>query len=84
MITAITGHFKKFDLTVKTEEDDFTKASSIVFTADVDSIETNNAQRDGHLKSQDFFGSRSKCYPQLKLQERNTKKSETITNCTAT
>ena len=76
MITAITGHFKEFDLTVKTEEDDFTKACSIVFTADVEPIETNNAQRDGHLKSQDFFGGRSKCFPSIKIhRKRNTKKS---------
>jgi polyisoprenoid-binding protein YceI len=55
MITTVTGHFTKFDVEVITEGDDFTKASSIVFTADVDSINTNNEQRDTHLKSADFF-----------------------------
>ncbi|GAB3320474.1 YceI family protein [Hymenobacter humi] len=55
MITTVTGHFKTFDVEVVTEGDDFTKASSIVFTADVDSISTNNEQRDTHLKSADFF-----------------------------
>jgi polyisoprenoid-binding protein YceI len=55
MITTVTGYFKKFNLEVETEDDDFTKTSSIVFTADIDSIDTNNAQRDTHLKSNDFF-----------------------------
>ncbi len=55
MITTVTGQFKAFDLNVETEGDDFTKASSISFTADVDSLSTNNEQRDGHLKSPDFF-----------------------------
>lgn len=55
MITTVTGYFKKFDLQVETETDDFTTAKTIVFTADVDSIDTNNEQRDTHLKSADFF-----------------------------
>ncbi len=55
MITNVTGFFEKFDLTVETEDEDFTKASRIEFTADIDSINTNNQQRDTHLKSADFF-----------------------------
>jgi polyisoprenoid-binding protein YceI len=55
MITTVTGYFKTFDLEVESEGDDFTKSKKIIFTADVDSIETNNAHRDTHLKSADFF-----------------------------
>jgi polyisoprenoid-binding protein YceI len=55
MITTVTGYFKKFDLEVETSSDDFTTARRIEFTADIDSIDTNNAQRDAHLKSADFF-----------------------------
>ncbi|RYZ18943.1 MAG: polyisoprenoid-binding protein [Chitinophagaceae bacterium] len=55
MITTVTGYFKKFDLEVDTENDDFTTASRIQFSADIDSIDTNNLQRDTHLKSADFF-----------------------------
>ncbi len=55
MITTVTGYFKKFDLEVETESEDFTSAKKIVFTADIDSIDTNNAQRDAHLKSAEFF-----------------------------
>lgn len=55
MITTVTGYFRKFDLTVETENDDFNTASRIEFTADINSIDTNNEQRDTHLKSDDFF-----------------------------
>lgn len=55
MITTVTGYFSKYNVEVETEDEDFTKASRIVFTADVDSISTNNEQRDTHLKSPDFF-----------------------------
>ena len=55
MITTVTGYFKQFDLEVETEGDDFTKSSRIEFTADINSIDTNNQQRDTHLKSADFF-----------------------------
>ena len=55
MITTVTGHFKKFQAIVETEDEDFTKASKIEFTADIDSISTNNEQRDTHLKSAEFF-----------------------------
>lgn len=55
MITTVTGYFTKFDLEVDTDGDDFATAQNIVFTADIDSINTNNEQRDTHLKSPDFF-----------------------------
>ena len=55
MITTVTGYFKTFTLEVETDTDDFTTASNIEFTADINSISTNNDQRDTHLKSADFF-----------------------------
>ena len=55
MITTVTGFFTEYNVEVETEGEDFTKASRIVFTADVDSISTNNEQRDTHLKSEEFF-----------------------------
>jgi len=65
MITTVTGYFKKFDLNVETASDDFTTAKKIEFTADIDSIDTNNAQRDTHLKSADFFNAEQ--YSQLQF-----------------
>ncbi len=55
MITTVTGYFKSFDLEVETNGDDFNTASNLLFTAEINSVDTNNAQRDGHLKSDDFF-----------------------------
>ena len=54
MITNVTGSFNIFQASVQTEEEDFMKAI-ISFNADVNSISTGNEQRDGHLKSPDFF-----------------------------
>ena len=64
MITNVTGSFKLFQGSVETEEEDFMKAK-ISFTANVDSISTGNEQRDGHLKSADFFDAAS--FPQIKF-----------------
>lgn len=54
MISTVTGKFSKFDASVVTEDENFMTAK-VKFTIDVDSISTNNEQRDGHLKSVDFF-----------------------------
>jgi polyisoprenoid-binding protein YceI len=55
MITTVTGYFRKFDGELKTETEDFNSTTEIHFTADVNSIDTNNTQRDSQLKSSDFF-----------------------------
>ncbi len=64
MITNVTGSFDNFNISAKTEGDDFAKAK-ISFTADVDSISTNNEQRDAHLKSADFFDVEN--FPKIKF-----------------
>ena len=66
MITTVTGYFKTFDLEVDTETEDFHTAKRIVFTADIASIDTNNEQRDTHLKSSDFFHAEE--HPQLRFE----------------
>lgn len=62
VISTVTGQFKNFNGTVAAEKPDFSDAR-IQFEADVDSISTNNEQRDGHLKSPDFFDTPS--HPKL-------------------
>jgi len=54
MISNVSGQFSNFDSTFESESEDLTDAK-IHFEADVDSISTGNEQRDGHLKSADFF-----------------------------
>lgn len=72
MITTVTGYFADFDAEVETEGEDFTTASKIVFTADVNSISTNNADRDTHLKSDDFFNAEK--HSQVKFVGKDYKK----------
>jgi polyisoprenoid-binding protein YceI len=64
MISTVTGKITKFDTTVETEGEDFMTAK-VTFTADVDSLNTGNEQRDGHLKSVDFFDTAN--FPQIKF-----------------
>ncbi|GAB4025366.1 YceI family protein [Spirosoma gilvum] len=54
VISTVTGSFGTFEGTVETEGDDFNNAK-VSFSADIDSISTGQEQRDGHLKSADFF-----------------------------
>lgn len=54
MISTVTGQFNQFKAAIETKGDDFTNAN-IHFEATVESISTNNEQRDAHLKNGDFF-----------------------------
>ena len=54
VVSTVTGHFSKFDASIETNKEDFSDAK-IKFEADINSIDTKNEQRDGHLKSADFF-----------------------------
>lgn len=54
VVSTVTGHFRNFTATIESGKDDFSDAK-IRFEADVNSLTTNNDQRDAHLKSPDFF-----------------------------
>jgi polyisoprenoid-binding protein YceI len=53
MVSKVRGRFAKFEGTIKTG-DDFLD-SSVEAQIDLDSIDTNNEQRDTHIRSADFF-----------------------------
>jgi polyisoprenoid-binding protein YceI len=55
MISTVSGQFKTFNVTAETAGSDFSQPGQIDVSIDVSSIDTNNEQRDGHLKSDDFF-----------------------------
>ena len=65
MIATVTGGFDRFNVTVETEEDDFSTAQ-ISFSAETASINTGSEQRDGHLQSADFFDAEQ--FPALKFE----------------
>ena len=54
VISTVSGKFTKFEGQLEGDPGDLSKAQ-INFSADIDSITTGNEQRDGHLKSADFF-----------------------------
>ena len=72
MFTNVKGNFEKYEATIISEEDDFTNAS-IEFSADINSINTNNVDRDTHLKSGDFFDAEN--HPKLTFKASSFTKS---------
>lgn len=71
VISTVSGNFSKFDATMTSEKEDFSDAK-VNFEADVNSISTNNEQRDGHLKADDFFDVAK--YPALNFKSTSIKK----------
>jgi len=72
MITNVSGSIKNFQAEVETDGTDFGTAQ-INLAASMDSISTNNEQRDAHLKASDFFEVEK--YPEMKF--RSTKLEKT-------
>ncbi|MBO6584775.1 MAG: YceI family protein [Gracilimonas sp.] len=70
VISTVTGNFKSFNGALETEGDSFENAS-VTFEADIDSITTNNEDRDAHLKSDDFFNAKE--FPKLKFESTSFK-----------
>ena len=72
MISTVTGQFNEFKASVETDGDDFANAK-VHFEATVDSISTNNEQRDAHLKNGDFFDAEK--YPVIVFQSEKMEKT---------
>ena len=54
MFTNVSGKFNVFESKIENDEEHF-ETSKISFSADVNSVDTNNQDRDNHLRSADFF-----------------------------
>ncbi len=72
VISTVTGSFNQFSAEMEAEKEDFTDAT-ISFTADINSISTNNQQRDEHLKSDDFFNAEK--FPQMTFRSNALEKN---------
>lgn len=55
VISTVTGYFRSFEGAAESTSDDNFNGAKIEFSAAIDSIDTNQKDRDAHLKSADFF-----------------------------
>jgi polyisoprenoid-binding protein YceI len=76
MISNVSGALKNFQTEVETEDEDFSTAE-INLIAQMDSISTNNEQRDAHLRNSDFFEVEK--YPELKFKSTKVEKVDSNT-----
>lgn len=58
LVSNVRGNFGSYSATIEAADENFSDAV-IRFEAAIDSINTGNEQRDGHLKSADFFDAAS-------------------------
>jgi len=68
VVSDVDGSFKSFDGSMTSAKPDFSDAV-INFTADVNSINTDNENRDKHLQSDDFFNAAK--FPQIKFASKS-------------
>jgi polyisoprenoid-binding protein YceI len=64
VVSEVSGSFKKFSSNVESVKADFSDAK-ISFTIDANSVNTDNEDRDKHLKGGDFFETEK--YPEIKF-----------------
>jgi polyisoprenoid-binding protein YceI len=70
VVPTVTGNFHKFKATIEAEKGDFSDAK-VQFEAEIGSINTKNDQRDGHLKSPDFFNATT--HPKMSFVSKSVK-----------
>jgi len=71
VISETSGKFKIFEGTVESKTADF-QGASINFSADVNTINTDDEKRDQHLKSDDFFNAEK--FPKMTFKSTSFKK----------
>jgi len=73
-ISETDGFFKNYTGIVKAEKEDFSDLQVSV-TVQIDSIDTNDEQRDTHLKADDFFNAEK--FPEMKFESTRLEKTDT-------
>ena len=66
VISTVTGSFNTFAGTLESAGDDNFDNAKVEFSLDVDSINTNQEQRDAHLRGEEFFDSAK--FPHIKFE----------------
>ena len=74
MISTVTGNFGTYDWSVETSNEEEFTGAKVSFSADINSISTGQEQRDGHLKSGDFFDAEN--FPKLTFASTSMEKVE--------
>ncbi|SFB56038.1 YceI family protein [Algoriphagus aquimarinus] len=70
VISTVTGYFREFEGAAESSSDDF-EGASVSFSSAISSIDTNQKDRDNHLKSADFFDAEN--HPKLTFSGKITK-----------
>lgn len=71
MFTNVSGKFEEIYVNLENEDDHF-ETSDITFSAEVNSVNTGNLDRDNHLRSADFFDAEH--YPKITFKSTAIKK----------
>lgn len=71
-ISTVRGTFTDYDLKVEVDEQDLAKSSAVLRLA-ANSIDSGNADRDGHLKSADFFDAEN--HPAIVFETKNIERT---------
>jgi polyisoprenoid-binding protein YceI len=77
IFAAVKGTFSKFGATIYTDAKDF-KTAKINFWMDADSLSTGDTERDDHIKSGDFFN--TKTHKQITFISSGIKKTDLANN----
>jgi polyisoprenoid-binding protein YceI len=73
MISNVSGTFGEYEAVVETDNEDFSTAQ-VKATIKAASVNTNNRQRDEHLRNADFFEAEK--YPEISFQSDRVEKQD--------
>ena len=73
VISTVSGFFKSFEGEITSDGEDFDNAE-VSFSLDINSLDTNQTQRDEHLKSAEFFDAEK--YPKISFKSTSLTKTD--------
>ncbi len=73
VVAKVRGKFHKYDAKIVLDDQDISK-STVEVDIDIASIDTDNARRDGHLKSDDFFNAQK--FPKMRFVSKSVRQQK--------